>query len=62
MEEIKMEMGNAASEALKGRSEVKVTNKDIRKVFFRSLFEMCTINYERFQSLGYLYSIAPLLR
>lgn len=62
MEEMKMQMDNTASETLKDRPEVKVTNKDIRKVFFRSLFEMCTINYERFQSLGYLYSIAPLLR
>lgn len=48
--------GNAAEK------EIKITNKEIKQVFWRSLFEMSSINYERFQALGFLYSITPVLK
>ena len=42
--------------------EKKVTKKDLVKVWWRSLFIMSTINYERFQSMGYAYSMIPVLK
>jgi mannose/fructose/sorbose-specific phosphotransferase system IID component len=43
-------------------AEKKVTKKDLVKVWWRSLFIMSTINYERFQSMGFTYAILPVLR
>lgn len=40
----------------------KLTDKDIKKVFWRSNFLMGSWNYERMQSLGFLYSIKPVLK
>lgn len=40
----------------------KLTKKDIRKVFWRSNLLMGSWNYERMQSLGFLYSIKPVLK
>lgn len=42
--------------------EIKITNKEIKQVFWRSFFEMSSINYERFQALGFLFSITPVLK
>ncbi len=42
--------------------EKKVTKKDLVKVWWRSLFIMSTINYERFQSMGFAYAMLPVLR
>ncbi|GCF95651.1 PTS mannose transporter subunit IID [Enterococcus florum] len=39
-----------------------LTKKDLNQVFFRSFFENSTINYERFQSLGFLYAMQPILK
>jgi len=39
-----------------------ITEKDLKSVFWRSFFIMSSINYERFQNLGFLYSLAPVLR
>lgn len=39
-----------------------ITKKDLNSVFFRSFFENSTINYERFQSLGFLFAIQPILK
>lgn len=39
-----------------------ITKKDLKKVYWRSFFEMASINYERFQALGYLFAIAPVLK
>ncbi|MEA5051501.1 MAG: PTS system mannose/fructose/sorbose family transporter subunit IID [Oscillospiraceae bacterium] len=36
--------------------------KDIVSVYRRSLFLQASHNYERFQSLGYLYSMVPVLK
>lgn len=42
--------------------EAVVTNKELRSAFWRSLFDMCSINYERFQALGFLFAITPVLK
>lgn len=42
--------------------EKKITKKILNKVVFRSFFEDSTINYERFQALGFLYAIDPALK
>jgi len=39
-----------------------ITEKDLKSVYWRSFFIMSSINYERFQNLGFLYSLAPVLR
>ena len=44
-------------------AEVKLTKADLRKNFLRlNFFPMSTINYERFQSLQYAFSMIPLIR
>lgn len=40
----------------------EITKKDIRKVFWRSFFIDSTINYERFQSLGFTYAMIPVIK
>lgn len=42
--------------------EIKVTKKEMKSVFWRSLFEMASINYERFQSLGFLFAMTPVIK
>ena len=37
-------------------AEKKITQSDINSVFWRSFFDMGAINYERFQTLGYLFA------
>lgn len=39
-----------------------LTKKEINSVYRRSLFLQASHNYERFQSLGYLYSMVPVLK
>jgi fructoselysine and glucoselysine-specific PTS system IID component len=41
---------------------IKLTKKDLRSTFWRSLFDMSSINYERFQSLGFLFAMTPLIK
>lgn len=44
-------------------SEIKLEKKDLLKNYWRiNLFPMCTINYERFQSLQYCYSLIPIIK
>lgn len=40
----------------------KITNRELKSVFWRTFFTMSTINYERFQNLGFTFAIAPVLR
>lgn len=43
--------------------EIKLAKSDLMKSFFRiMLFPMCTINYERFQSLQYCLAMIPVIR
>lgn len=44
------------------KPEIKITQEDLNKVYRRSFFEMASINYERFQALGFLFSMAPVLK
>ncbi|MCF0111698.1 MAG: PTS system mannose/fructose/sorbose family transporter subunit IID [Erysipelotrichaceae bacterium] len=37
-------------------AEKKITQADINSVYWRSFYDMGAINYERFQSLGYLFA------
>lgn len=39
-----------------------ITKKDLLSVFRRSFFTMTSINYERFENLGYNYSMIPVLK
>ena len=41
---------------------VKLTRKDLKTAFWRSLFDMSSINYERFQAMGFLYAMTPALK
>lgn len=45
-----------------GATVQKVTKDDLKKVFWRSLFDMASINYERFQALGFLFSMTPIIK
>lgn len=40
----------------------EITKKDMRKVYWRSFFIMSSINYERFQALGYAFMMVPLIK
>lgn len=42
--------------------EIKITKKEMKSVFWRSLFEMASINYERFQALGFLFAMTPIIK
>lgn len=44
------------------KQQLKLTQKDLKKVFYRSFFQNSSINYERFQSLGFLFAIQPALK
>jgi len=41
--------------------EPKVTQADLRKVFWRSFFLQCSFNYERMQSMGFAWAMMPVL-
>jgi len=43
-------------------TEHLLTKKELNKVFLRSFFSMATINYERYISLGFGYSMVPALK
>lgn len=43
-------------------SESKITKSDLKKVYWRSMFEMASINYERFQALGFLHAMTPVIK
>ncbi|MGB9780844.1 PTS system mannose/fructose/sorbose family transporter subunit IID [Caldanaerobacter sp.] len=45
-----------------GATVQKITKDDLKKVFWRSLFDMASINYERFQALGFLFSMSPIIK
>lgn len=40
----------------------KVGKKELISMWWRSLFIMSTINYERFQAMGFAYAMLPVLR
>ncbi|MCR4432124.1 MAG: PTS system mannose/fructose/sorbose family transporter subunit IID [Tepidanaerobacteraceae bacterium] len=44
------------------KEQQAITTKDLKSVFWRSFFIMSTINYERFQNLGFTFCMAPILR
>lgn len=56
------ETTNRNTTAESERTPIRVTKKDLHKVYFRSFFENSSINYERFQSLGFLFALQPILR
>lgn len=39
-----------------------ITKKELNSVFKRSFFNMSTINYERYMSLGFTYAMIPVLK
>lgn len=41
---------------------MELNKKDLNSIYKRSLFLQASHNYERFQSLGYLYSMVPALK
>ena len=43
-------------------AENNITKKDFRKVFWRSFTLLGSMNYERMEALGFLYSIFPVLQ
>jgi len=43
-------------------SQVKITKSDLHSAYWRSFFDMASINYERFQTLGYLFSLQKVLK
>lgn len=42
--------------------KIKITKRDLRKVFWRSQFYQLSWNYERLQNLCYCYCMMPILR
>ena len=44
------------------KDENSISKKDLKSVYWRSMFEMASINYERFQALGFLYSMTPIIK
>ncbi|MBS9782125.1 MAG: PTS system mannose/fructose/sorbose family transporter subunit IID [Gammaproteobacteria bacterium] len=54
---------NNVSDVYEDQNKEKViTNKDISKMAWRSLFLQASFNYERMQANGWLYTILPALR
>lgn len=62
MSEIIANKNTNIPEAKTESEEIKITQKEIKSVLWRSLFEMASINYERFQALGFLYAITPVIK
>src|SRR5699024_9219158 len=44
------------------KSEGVIQKNDLKRVFFRSFFTMTSINYERYQNLGFNFAILPALK
>lgn len=42
--------------------ENNLTKKDFRKIYWRSFTLLGSMNYERMEALGFLYSIMPALK
>lgn len=51
-----------AKEAEDRHVAIEVTQKDLRRVFWRSLSIMASLNYERFLAVGRTYMMIPVLR
>lgn len=62
MSEIVTNKNTSIPEIKSESEEIKITQKELKSVLWRSLFEMASINYERFQSLGFLYAITPVIK
>ena len=43
-------------------NESKITKKDLRSIFFRSLTLEYSWNYERQQHMGYCFAMLPVIR
>lgn len=43
-------------------AEKKITQSDINSVYWRSFFDMGAINYERFQTLGYIFAFQKVFK
>ena len=43
-------------------AEKKITQSDIMSVYWRSFFDMASINYERFQALPYLFTFQKVFK
>ncbi len=43
-------------------AKVTITKSDLHSAYWRSFFDMASINYERFQTLGYLFSLQKVLK
>lgn len=54
--------GTTATSAASANEPTLLTRKDLWKMFWRSLFTMSSINYERYESLGFDYAMVPVLR
>ncbi|MFC4620288.1 PTS system mannose/fructose/sorbose family transporter subunit IID [Camelliibacillus cellulosilyticus] len=58
-----LENVSAASETLnESKDQPLLGRKDLLRTFWRSLFSMTSINYERYISLGFCYTMIPALR
>ncbi|QAT39554.1 PTS system mannose/fructose/sorbose family transporter subunit IID [Clostridium sp. JN-9] len=61
-EEKKVTVNEAEKKAASNGKE-KITNKDLKKVFWRALFGLqIGFNYERMQGLGYCFAMIPILK
>lgn len=63
MSEVKsnLEKINQEERNIETKETVKITKKDLKEVYWRSMFEMASINYERFQALGFLHAMTPVI-
>ena len=43
-------------------AKVQITKSDLHSVYLRSMLLQISINYERFQAIGYLFSLAKVLK
>ena len=53
---------NATSVSTVSQGERKLTNKELKQVFFRSIAYNSSFNYERQLNLGWCFSLMPVLR
>lgn len=58
----RIEADGISSEKKNGNIKVKITKRDLMKVFWRSQFFQLSWNYERLQNLCYCYTIMPVLQ
>jgi len=61
-EDIKRDLEEVNIDVNDSEENVKITRNDLKEVFWRSLFEMASINYERFQALGFLHAMTPVIK